>query len=92
MSQLVIKDFWAVGMHHHGHRQLANGEGYQLKFEANNPYDVNAIAVIDHGRTFAYLKRDNAFVVAKLIREKHATDILYLKLKEEPVVLSKTMS
>ena len=80
---------WAVGMHHYGPKQLAVGEGYQLKWEQENKYDVNAMSITDHGRVYAYLKRENAFVVAKLMKEGYVTDTCYIKPKEDPEVLNR---
>ena len=80
---------WAVGMHHHGARQLLIGEGYSLETEPDNKFDKCAVKIIDYradGKvTKAYLKRDNAFVISKLFEIGVGT-LWRLKPKEEPEV------
>ena len=57
----------AVGMRHYGSNELNVGEVYYLRRDIDNPYDGNAVAIVDHsGRKKASLKRDAAAVVAGL--------------------------
>ena len=47
MPKQIIHNLWAVGTHHWGPRELAVGAGYDLIEVALNPFDKNAIAVLD---------------------------------------------
>ena len=70
-----------IGMHHYGPKELAVGERYRLTWDQNNAYGMNAMAITDEGRICVYLKRDNTFVVAKLVKEKYVTD-KYVQIHE----------
>ena len=85
MNNLLINDMWAVGMHHHGARQLAVGEGYSLQPEPDNKFDKYAVRITDGGIARAYLKKDNAQIISKLF-EVGVGAIWKLKPKEDPVV------
>lgn len=62
----------AVRMRHYGNSGLVVGEGYYLQRDRDNPYDENAVAIVDRsGRKNASLKRDAAAVVAGLFDDIH---------------------
>ena len=61
MKMLIISHLWYVGM------QLSVGAGYKLQREEENPKDPNAVCVLDGPHKKAYLKRENAFIVSKLM-------------------------
>ena len=88
MPKLIIHNLWAVGMHHWGPRELAVGAGYDLIEDALNPFDKNAIAVLDGPNKKAYLKRDCAVIVKFLFGLK-ITQKWLLKPKESPVNLNR---
>lgn len=79
---LIIPSVWVVGMHHWGPKQLSVGHGYILKREPNNLKDVNAVTILFEGEPCAYLKRDSAVFISKLMDRKIST-IWRLKPKEE---------
>ena len=83
--------FWAVGMHHWGARHLHVGAGYYLKPEPNNPADKNAIAIVEEsGVVKAYLKRENAFIMSRLLIID-ISPLWMLKPKEDLCVLSRRL-
>ena len=91
-SQLELHVVWAVGMHHHGPRELALGTKYYCKVEPENPFDSNAIAIFDKERSdrvLAYLRKHDAAYVAKLISSKECDLEIALKPVESPVVWNK---
>lgn len=75
-------------MHHWGAKQLVVGAGYKLKREADNPKDSNAVAVYDADIKKAYLKRECAFAVTKIM-EMNLSNLWLLKPKEDPIVKGK---
>jgi len=72
-------------MHHWGSKQLSVGAGYKLQREEENPKDPNAVCVLDGPHKKAYLKRENAFIVSKLMT-MGLSNYWLLKPKEDPVV------
>ena len=90
---MVVKVFlryvWAVGMHHHGPRELTVDALYNLKCEPQNPYDSKAVAVVDHerqDRVLAYLRRNDAALISKIFSENLLCTAVYLKPKSTPEV------
>ena len=69
MAQFIVHDMRAVGMHHHGPKELVVGAMYRLKWEPDNVTDIgNAMAVLDmEGQTRAYLTREDAKTVSTLV-------------------------
>lgn len=69
MAQFIVHDMRAVGMHHHGPKELVVGGMYNLKWEPDNVTDIgNAMAVLDmKGHTRAYLAREDAKIVSTLV-------------------------
>lgn len=72
-------------MHHWGFKELEVGLGYNIEREPDNPKDSNAIVIKFEGRKMAYLKKDNAFIVSRMIKNNIST-VIRLKPKENPVV------
>lgn len=70
MKYFVIPNVWAVGMHHWGEKELEIGKGFIPYREIENQKDPNAIAihVYEKCRKKGYLKRDNAFVISKIMK------------------------
>ena len=87
MPHLIIRNVWAVGMHHHGPRFLEIGDRYELLQDTHNRYDKHAIKITSDGRTFAYLNRSNARVVSELMG-LGLCGLWLLKPKETPEVQS----
>jgi len=85
----------AVGMRHYGSSELIVGDGYYLRRDRNNPYDENAVAIVDRhsGRKKASLKRDSAALVAGLFDEGdvHMTCPMVLKPKAPGFFLSRSI-
>lgn len=82
MKKVFLRHVFAVGMHHHGSRQLEVDEGHTLKHEMDNPYDLNAISIWNlEGQKVAYLRRDCAAKVAPLFRQDLIQGPVYLKAK-----------
>lgn len=84
MKNIIIKNVYAVGMHHWGPRQLEIGSIYFLKLEEENPRDHNAVAVFEDRQTRhckAYLRRCDALVISKLFRDNLIHGCFYLKPK-----------
>ena len=75
-------------MHHWGFKQLEVGLGYKIVREPENPKDCNAIAVSHDGRKMAYLKKDNAFIISRLMK-MGLSNIWRLKPKDDAVVKDK---
>ena len=78
---IAIQGLYAVGMHHHGPRELRVGCGYKLKREPTNSYDPNAIAVQESRVTRAYLTRDCASRLSKILDSVLPVGPIYLKPK-----------
>lgn len=85
MKMLIIHNLWCVGMHHWGSRQLAVGAGYKLCRESNNPKDANAVCVLDGPNKKAYMKREDAQIISKIIDLGLSNNWL-LKPKEDAIV------
>ena len=89
-NKVVLRHVWSVGMHRHGPRELAVGSVYYLEHQPNNPYDRNAIAVVDRKdgnvRTLAYLRRQDAVHISKLFRDDVNSSYIYIKAKASPEV------
>ena len=86
MKTAIINFVHALGMHHHGARQLEIGEALRLEAEPDNPYDHNTIMVKRDSRTCAYLSRKCARVIAQLLQEGKCVGPLFAKPKFEATV------
>ena len=76
MKNVIVKGVYGVGMHHWGGSELAVGPVYFFKHEPENPKDCNAVAV-----KRCYLRRPDAFVVAKLFRKNLIQGLCDMKVK-----------
>ena len=87
MKNVILKYEVAVGMHHHGPRELELEAKHVLEFEPNNPYDSNAVAIKDrNGRKVAYLARPSARRVCKIFIKKFNRGPVLCKPKSPAVV------
>lgn len=84
MKYFVIPNVWAVGMHHWGEKELEVGEGFIPFRETENQKDPNAIAIYKKDKKKGYLKRDNAFVLTKIMK-LNISNVWRIKPKEVPV-------
>lgn len=73
-SRLLV-DFYVAGMRHWEGAtvldQLKAGKKLKLKYERNNPYDTNAVAIYYKGTKLGYVPRDHNYLPAKLMRFGH---------------------
>ena len=66
MKNVVIRNLYAVGMHHWAGNQLQIGPVYYSQPEPNNVYDANAVAIFEEkelSKKAAYLRREDAKLV-----------------------------
>ena len=75
-------------MHHWGFKELEVGMGYHIERGPENPKDPNAVAIVHCGRKMGYLKKDNAFIISRLLKMGFST-VARLKPKESTVVKNK---
>lgn len=84
MKNVVIKQLFAVGMHHHGGRELPIDIPMFCSPEPTNKWDPKAVAIY-HDREMslkaAYLKRSDAAVVSELFQKGIISGPCYLKAK-----------
>lgn len=91
MKKVILVQLHAVGMEHHGGKDLLVGAHYQVFPEFNNNFDSNALAIRPrlagggHRNVVAYLRRDEAKCLAKLFKEGLISYGMYLKPKEPSV-------
>ena len=68
MVAVTLKPRFIVGMYQQSRKQhLEIGEQYLCQLEPENPYDGNAVMVKDGQRTVAYLRRDSARCVSRIM-------------------------
>ena len=68
METYIFRPTFIVGMYQQCRRQsLSVGCDYRCNTEPNNPFDKNAVAVFDGGRRVAYIRRESAFHIGKVI-------------------------
>jgi len=63
MKTVILKNVYAVGMHHWGSKELCIGATYFCAKEESNPWDRNAVAVFgDSGlkHKVCYLRKEDA--------------------------------
>ena len=90
MTNVVVHEVWAVGMHHWGSKELSVDSVYKLRAERYNPKDKNAIAIEEQSPP--YKKR--AYVIKEMAEKlqpvlTHCPCILKsatLKVESHPVV------
>ena len=65
-----------VGMHHYGQSNLVIDELFEFKHEPDNPYDKNAVTVLNmNGRKVAYLCKEDAACVSQLFKKGYTNQI-----------------
>ena len=69
MPRVQLDNILAVGMHHHGSRELHMGYRYKVWRESDNPVDANACAIVDCDKVVAYLDRSSASCLSKIVAE-----------------------
>lgn len=94
MKIIRINCVYAVGMHHYGSRSLTVDASYLARLDINNSHDPNAIAITIHGKTAGYLRRQDAKIVAQIVKAGfvyHDSVGLRLKPKFEPVTKNRKL-
>lgn len=87
MKNVIIRNLYAVGMHHHGTKDLAIGPVYYPRPDLGNPFDKCAIAIYDdkhYTNISAYLRREDARHVKKLFDNNFISGTCYLRAKGTP--------
>lgn len=71
----LMDDFCVAGMRHWDGATVLNelqaGKKLKLKYEKNNPYDTNAVAIFYKGTKLGYIPRDRNALPAKFMRFGH---------------------
>ena len=92
MKNVVIRNLYAVGMHHWAGNQLQIGPVYYCQPEPNNVYDANAVAIFEEkelSKKAAYLRREDAKLVKQLFCQNFITSYCYLRAKCVPEKFNK---
>jgi hypothetical protein len=61
MNYIILRNLFAIGMHHWGRKDLQIGPVY-YSFPQSNPHDRNAIAIFENKQLLhkvAYLRRED---------------------------------
>ena len=89
-KQITVDNVRAVGMHHHGPKELIVGGRYWLTWEPDCLFDLgNAMAVRDHhGFIRAYLTRTDAYAISSL----YYADVVQGRCLCKPVTEAHVMS
>ncbi|KAL4221567.1 hypothetical protein ACF0H5_019824 [Mactra antiquata] len=90
MKNVIIKQVYAVGMHHSGVRQLDVGPIYYCGKEEGNPKDPNAIAVYEDKNLrhrVCYLRREDAAKLKDIVI--YSQEPCYLRAKFGPEKFSR---
>ena len=85
MKNVIIRNIYAVGMHHWGPREIPIDVVHYCKWETMNPRDNCAVAIYaDEGltRTVAYFRREDSCVLYQLFRDKLIEGPCYVKAKK----------
>ena len=85
MKNVIIRNIYAVGMHHWGPREIPIDVVHYCKWETMNPRDNCAVAIYaDEGftRTVAYFRREDSSVLYQLFRDKLIEGQCYVKAKK----------
>ena len=91
MKNVIIRNLYAVGMHHWSGKRLEIGPIYYCRPEANE-FDSNAIAILYEkmpSKKAAYLRREDAKVVKQFFNENYISSHCYLRAKAAPEKFSK---
>jgi len=90
MKNVIIRNTYAVGMHHSGFKQLEVGPLYFCSKEPSNPKDPNAVAVYaDESlrRRVCYLRREDALKLKDVLN--YVQGPCYLRAKMCPEKFSR---
>ncbi|KAJ8321704.1 hypothetical protein KUTeg_000175 [Tegillarca granosa] len=86
MKSVIIRNIFAVGMHHWGPREMSIGVIHYCKWEEDNPKDQCAIAIFANKeltRRVAYIRREDSSKLFKIFRDGFVKDnICYVKAKQ----------
>lgn len=86
MKSVIIRNVFAVGMHHWGPREMPIGVVHYCKWEEDNPKDQCAIAIFANKeltRRVAYIRREDSSKLFKIFRDGFVKDnICYIKAKQ----------
>lgn len=84
MKNVIIRNLYAVGMHHWGAKELSVGPLYYCHFEKDNPKDPNAVAIFSdkerHHRV-AYFRREDAAFLCDFFKNDIIHGHCYLRAK-----------
>ena len=92
MKNVIIRNLYAVGMHHWSGRQLEIGPVYYCRPEVN-AFDANAIVIMQEKESTtkaAYLRREDARVIKKLFELNYISSSCYLRAKSVPEKFSRS--
>ena len=93
MKNVIIRNLYAVGMHHHGPKEMATGSAvYYAKPELGNLFDKHAIAIYENKectKIAAYLRRQDAQHVKELFDLGFIHGVCYVRAKDIPVKFNK---
>jgi hypothetical protein len=84
MKNVIIRNIYAVGMHHWGSREMPIDVLHYCKWEQNNPKDECAVAVFaDSGckRRVAYFRREDSQCLHNLFKQNLIEGTCYVKAK-----------
>lgn len=85
MKNVIVRNIYAVGMHHWGSHEIPLEVVHYCKWEEDNPKDNCAIAIfedIDCTRRVAYFQRKDSSVLYRLFKDKLINGPCYLKAKQ----------
>ena len=92
MKNIVMRNLYAVGMHHWGGNQLEIGPVYYCHQEPNNIHDANAVAIFQEkqlSKKAAYFRREDAKLVKLLFYQNFISSHCYLRAKCVPEKFNK---
>ena len=84
MKQAIIRNSYAVGMHHYGSRELSVGPVYYCQPETNI-HDANAVAIYEDSactKKFAYFKREDSYEVRQLFQLDFDHSSAYVRTRQ----------
>lgn len=83
MKNVILRNLYAVGMHHYGVKEMAVGPVYYCKPEINN-HDLQAVAIYqdkDCNRKAGNLRREDARKIRQLFSNDFILDTCYVRAK-----------
>ena len=91
MKNKIIKDIYAVWMHHWDSKNLPIDDVLYVQNEPENPFDETAVAIFRDKQTntrCAYLQKKYAKFISVLLKEHLMLGVVYLKAKDLPTKFS----